>query len=198
MVDQFIRRRNTVVKIGFICEGRTEKKIVESEKFQKYLSRIGIEVVGEIRDAEGNGNLLPHNLKKFVDELMIQGAEKIVIITDLDQDSCITLTKNRVLIDKNLVVIVAVKQIESWFLADNFTLTNLLRENFRFSNPEDQEHPFETLKELFKEKKGRGIGTKTIFARRMLKYGFSIENAAQHPNCTSAAYFLKKLKQLTE
>lgn len=198
MADQLTRRWNTVVRVGFICEGRTEKKIVESEKFQEYLSRIGIEVVGEIRDAEGNGNLLPHNLKKFVDELLIQGAEKIVIITDLDQDACITLTKDRITIKANLIVIVAVKQIESWFLADSLTLTNLLKENFEFTHPEDQLSPFETLKELFKGKEGRGIGTKTIFARRMIKYGFSVENAAQHPNCTSAAYFLKKLKQLTE
>jgi hypothetical protein len=187
-----------VVKVGFICEGRTEKKIVESEKFQTYLSRIGIETVGEIRDAEGNGNLLPQNLHKFVEVLLIQGAKKIVIVTDLDNDACITLTKSRINSDDNQIVIVAVKQVESWFLADSGTLSTLLKENFEFSDPEDQVNPFETLKDLFKEKNGRGIGTKTIFARHMLKYGFSVENAAQHPNCPSAAYFLKKLKQLTE
>lgn len=186
------------MKVGFICEGRTEKKIVESKKFQAFLSRIGIETVGEIRDAEWNGNLLPHNLQKFVDVLSIQGAEKIVIITDLDKDACITLTKNRITSDENRIVIVAVKKIESWFLADSSTLSDLLKENFEFSDPKNQMNPFETLKDLFKEKKGRGIGTKNIFARHMLKYGFSVENAAQHPNCPSAAYFLKKLKQLTE
>lgn len=186
------------MKVGFICEGRTEKKIVESEKFQTYLSALGIETVGEIRDAEGNGNLLPHNLQRFIEVLLTQGAKKIVIVTDLDKDACITLTRNRITSDENTIVIVAVKQIESWFLADSITLSNLLRENFEFGNPEDQPNPFETLKELFKDKKGRGIGTKNIFARHMLKYGFSVENAAQHPNCPSAAYFLNKLQQLAD
>ena len=30
----------------------------------------------------------------------------------------------------------------------------------------------------------------------MLKYGFTIENAANHPNCPSARYFLTKLQTL--
>lgn len=187
-----------MVKVGFICEGKTEKKILTSESFRHIIDGIGLEYVYPVFDVQGNSNLLPNKLKEALDILKENGAEKIVIVTDLDNDACITLTKSRITSDENRIVIVAVKQIESWFLADSGTLSNLLKEDFEFSNPEDQMNPFETLKDLFKEKKGRGIGTKDIFARHMLKYGFSVENAAQHPNCPSAAYFLKKLKQLTE
>lgn len=116
-----------MVKVGFICEGKTEKKIVESPKFQNYLSTIGVAAVGEIRDAGGNGNLLPQNLIKFVTPLREKGAEKIVIVTDLDQDACITLTKNRIDSGENRIVIVAVIQAEAWFLADSFTLSTLLK-----------------------------------------------------------------------
>ncbi|WP_373512758.1 hypothetical protein [Persicitalea sp.] len=185
-----------MVKIGFICEGTTEKKIVGSEKFQKYLSKLGIEIVGEIRDAGGNGNLLPQNLPEFTKPLIDKGAEKIVVLTDLDEDACISFTKNRITTDENRTIIVAVRQVESWFLADRFTLSSLLKENFDFENPEDQANPYEVLRVLFNEKRGRGCGTKHILAKRMIKYGFSLENAAQHPNCPSATYFLNKLQQL--
>lgn len=200
MVDELIRRWNTVVKVGFICEGKTEKKIIQSGKFQQYLTEIGIQVVGEIIDADGNDHLLPQNLPNFSLQLIDKGADRIVIITDLDKESCITFTKNRINPnqDKDKIVIVAVKEIESWFLADSFTLSFLLKENFEFPKPEEQIDPFEKLRDIFLTKRGRGIGTKYKLARHMLKYGFSVENAAQHPNCPSAAYFLKKLKQLTE
>ena len=185
-----------MVKIGFICEGKTEKKIVESEPFQKFLFERDIEIVGEVRDAKGNGNLLPQNLPAFVAPLTEKGAERIVILTDLDQDACITITKDRITNEENIIVVVAVRQVESWFLADSATLTTLLKENFEFNNPEGQTNPYETLKELFKDKRGRGIGTKDKLARHMIKYGFSLESAARHPNCPSAAYFLHKLQQL--
>ena len=55
---------------------------------------------------------------------------------------------------------------------------------------------FEKLRTLFLEKTKRGVGTKDILAARMLKYGFSLQRAAQHPNCHSAAYFLNKLHSL--
>ena len=57
--------------------------------------------------------------------------------------------------------------------------------------------PFEKLRELRMKYEGRGIGNKKVFARIMVSNGFSIQNAAAHPNCPSAAYFLNKLQELT-
>lgn len=187
-----------MVKIGFLCEGKTEVKIVRSKKFQDYLLRIGIDLVEPIIDAKGGGNLLPDNSKEYLNTLWSNGVQKIVVLTDLDDDACITLTKQRITTNEKRIVIVAVRKIESWFLADSETLSLLLKQKFEFTQPEKEEIPFITIKNIFLEKQNRGIGDKDILTARMLKYGFSVENAAQHPNCPSAAYFLKKLKQLTE
>ena len=84
-----------MVKIGFICEGETEKIIVESENFQQFLLQNNFEFVNAI-DATGNGNLLPKNIQPFIKILKDDGAEIIFILTDLDIDKCITNTKERI------------------------------------------------------------------------------------------------------
>lgn len=43
---------------------------------------------------------------------------------------------------------------------------------------------------------GRGVGDKKILARHILRNDFSFEAAASHPNCTSAKYFIDKLKSI--
>ncbi len=185
-----------MVKVGFICEGKTEKQIVKSKNFQDLLHSIGIESVDQIIDAAGNGNLLPNNLRKLEKQLVEKGADRIVVITDLDADACITNTKNRIDPEGLSIIVISVKAVESWFLADSFTLCSLLREDFEFEFPENQVDPYNTLKGLFLTKTGIGIGTKILFTKKIIKSGFSLENAARHKNCPSAAYFLNKLKQL--
>lgn len=185
-----------MVKIGFICEGKTERKILESQNFQQFLQEINVECVRPVFDAKGSGNLLPENLKETLNSLTAKGAEKIVILTDLDEDACITLTKQRITLAENRMIIVAVQKIESWFLADSITLSSLLKKDFYYQEPEKETVPFEALKKIFLNKQNRGIGVKDIFTARMLKYGFSVQNAAAHQNCPSALYFLNKLKQI--
>ena len=187
-----------MVKIGFLCEGKTEVKVVQSRKFKNYLQRIGIEIVEPVIDAKGGGNLLPDNSREHLEKLWSNGAQQIVVLTDLDEDTCITSTRKRVNPNDDKIVIVAVRKIESWFLADSKTMSLLLKEKFEFELPEREIEPFETLKTLFIKKYDRGIGVKDTFTARVLKYGFSLENAAQHPNCPSAKYFLNKLQQLAK
>jgi hypothetical protein len=184
-----------VVKVGFIVEGKTERKIVESAAFRELLSNNHLSLVSPVINADGNGNLLPKKLKESITVLQSNGAEKIFIVTDLDEDACITKTHERIGASANTIVIIAVKQIEAWFLADSFTMSTLLREDFSYEWPEKENAPFEKLKSLFLDKTNRGVGTKDTFTARMLKYGFSIQRAAAHPNCPSATYFLNKLKQ---
>lgn len=102
-----------MVKIGFICEGRTEKNIVESDSFQKWLCLNGFDCSLPVIDAKGNGNLLPHKIEALRQELLDRGVHKIVILTDLDVDSCITLTRQRITERTDQLIIVAVKQIEA-------------------------------------------------------------------------------------
>jgi hypothetical protein len=187
-----------MVNIGFICEGFTEELILESEKFHAILRDYNINNVGLI-NVRGNGNLLPHRILQHQEFLFEEGASKIVILTDLDQDECITKTKLRITEFSNQIIIIAVKQIESWFLADNETMSKILDEDFVFEFPENEDIPIETIRKIHFEKFKRGIvgkDEKIRLARKMLKNGFSIQNAANHPNCPSAKYFLTKLQSI--
>jgi hypothetical protein len=84
-----------MVKIGFICEGATEQILLSSGSFRRLLGSLDLESLPVI-DAKGAGNLLPHNIEGYVTRLEKEGANVIVILTDLDEDVCITETKNRV------------------------------------------------------------------------------------------------------
>lgn len=184
------------MRLGFICEGKTERKIIESVDFQNFLSNISHTCVSDVIDAEGNGNLLPKNLVPFVERLISKGAEKIIILTDLDKDVCITATKQRVKAAKDHIVIVAVKQIEAWFLSDDICMSSVCRTEFHFDNPEQENDPYETIRRILIQRTNRGIPSKNLLAERMLKNNFSIANAAKHPNCNSAKYLMRRLTEL--
>jgi hypothetical protein len=184
------------MKVGFICEGKTEKKIVESDNFQQFLKSIGIECISDIIDAEGNGNLLPKHLPQYSQILISKGAEKIIILTDLDADACITLTKERINAPGNHLVIVSVKMIEAWFLADDVCMSAICGQPIHFNLPENEDEPFEIIKQELIRCTTRGVGDKILLAAKMLRNNFSVINAAAHPNCSSAKYFVEKLKTL--
>jgi hypothetical protein len=183
-----------MVKVGFICEGETEKIIIESVDFKNILASNNLQLVKTI-DTTGNGNLLPKNITPFIEILKDDGAEKIFILTDLDKDLCITKTKERISAPETIIVVIAVKQIEAWFLADSSTLTKVFGKEFKFDFPENENEAREKLKEIFLLETKRGIGdSKPKFAKRFIQEGFSILHAASHPNCNSAKYLLDKLK----
>jgi hypothetical protein len=187
-----------MVKLGFICEGETEKIIIESSSFKALLAENNCSLVKAF-DATGNGNLLPQNIAPMISNLVEEGVEKIFVLADLDKDECITKTKERIEAPTDIITIVSVKQIEAWFLADSQTLSILLNEtNFQFQHPETAPVPREVIQQLFLQKTNRGIGdSKPRFANKMIRSGFSITNAAAHPNCTSARYFIAKLQSLS-
>ena len=185
-----------MVNIGFICEGDTEVKIIKSGGFQMLLQSLGLRCIFPIEDADGNANLLPHKLESKRAKLTGVGAEAVVILTDLDKDGSVRATKQRITETDGQYIVVAVKEAEAWFLASSTVLSALVGESIWFDKPEEDDEPFETIRQLFLEKTGRGVGTKPILARRMLKYGFTIQQAARHPNCPSAQYFLSTLQTL--
>ncbi len=182
-----------MVKVGFICEGETEKIIVDSAAFKSILADHNFQLVNAI-DATGNGNLLPKNIIPFIESLKDDGAEKIFILTDLDEDVCITRTKERINAPETVIVIISVKQIEAWFLADSITLSIVFAKEFQYHFPEIENTPREKLREIFMNETGRGIGdSKPRFAKWIIREGFSVSNAANHPNCNSAKYLMNKL-----
>jgi len=190
-----------MVKFGFIVEGETEKILLESEDFRGFLSnKLNITFVPEVINVVGNNNLLPYKRKEFTEILINKGANQIVILTDQDADKCITETKNRIAPDEAQVCIIAKKQIESWFLADTLALKNFIGANIMlYDLPESVDNPFLEIRKIKIEKTGRGfVDNKRFLAKSMLNSGFSFERAAAHANCTSAKYFIDKLKQLSQ
>lgn len=183
-------------KVGFICEGQTEYILLKSEGFKNYLSSLNIEIAFDIIDASGCKNLLPHNIEPSVRKLKDYGAKAIVILTDMDDDACITLTKKRIHPQNDYLVIIAVKQIEAWFLANTQTMRLLLNQpNFHFEFPESVPNPYKEIYQYLVDNK-KGSYNKKRIVTRLLDLGFSIQEAALHPNCPSAKYFIDKLIQL--
>ena len=190
-----------MVKLGFILEGDTEKKIIRSQKFNEFLKKNNLEALPTLLPTKGKmGKDVFKNSAKidsFVDILKEKGAEHIFVIRDLEDLECIVLAREEINSDKVHKIVIE-KTVESWFLADTSTLNKLfLSEEILIELPEKLKNPFSKLKEISIEKTNRGTGDKLIFASKMLKNGFSIEQASDHPNCDSAKYFIKKLKSLS-
>jgi hypothetical protein len=190
-----------MVKIGFLVEGDTEKKIIRSQIFNEFLASNNLEAIPTLFPAKGNmGKDVFKNLDKInslIEILKEKVAEHIFVIRDLEDLECVVLARNEINSESVQKVIVE-KTIESWFLADTEALQKVFSsDNIIVEFPEKVKNPFNEPKQISKEKENRGISDKLIFAARMLNNGFSIENAAKHPNCDSAKYFIKKLKSLS-
>lgn len=186
-----------MVKVGFIVEGETEKIIIESDKFKEFLKQNNYELVNPVIDAKGGGNLLPSNIEPFIKRLKDSQAEMIVVLTDLEDEISVEKVKERIEHSEIKVIFVAVKAIEAWFLADTEAMKSFLKvDNFMEEFPEHTEKmPQERIQELAIKYTNRGIGSsKPMFAKKMLKLGFSIENSANHPNCPSAKAMIDYFK----
>ncbi|CAG4991137.1 hypothetical protein DYBT9275_00689 [Dyadobacter sp. CECT 9275] len=197
MVFRRFGRGYTLVRIGFVVEGYTERIILKSDGFREYLKEKNLQLIHEIIVAGSKDNLAPARITSYVQVLRDNGAEVIVVLRDLDDCLSIEEAKSKVISDTDIEKVIAVQAIESWFLADSKTLGDILNvPDFYFDMPEELVAPFEKLKELRMKYSGRGIGDKKVFARIMVSNGFSVQRAASHPNCPSAKYFLNKLESL--
>ena len=189
-----------MVTLGFIGEGASEKMILESQAFKQFLNDCNVNFIPEVIDIEGGGNLLPDAREESAKLLVDKGATHIIILADKETATCISAVKERIAAGKDQSVIISVKTIESWFLADSVTLSRLFRKNYEFGFPEaTEEMPIDILRKEFVVHTGRGFGSRKIrLTNKMLSEGFSIQNAASHPNCPSARYFLEKLRAISK
>lgn len=192
-----------MVKVGFICEGKTETNLLSADRFGSFLSEIGIERINVI-NAETSGNLLPHNIIPYIASLTNEGASVIVILTDLDEQACIAITRDRIKPRPQDILVVAVKEIEAWFLANTNAMRVLFGSpDFIFEHPEKENEPFRVINQLLVQYTGRGIGNnskriggKIRLVNRLINNGINVEESAEHPNCPSARYFIEKLKAI--
>ena len=187
-----------MVKVGFIVEGGCEKIVLKAVEFQAYLQTQRIEQVGDVIDMDGKGNLKQSSTRMNTQVQLLRdaGAEWVIVLRDMDNADSFDAVKQEVYQASDIKACIAVQELEAWFLADSETLSILFDTDFIYDSPETVPKPFELLVTLRKQYTGRGIGDKKIFARTMLGCGFTIEQAAQHPNCPSARYFLTKLQTL--
>ena len=187
-----------MVKVCFIVEGGCEKIVLKAVEFQTYLETQRIEQVGDVIDMDGKGNLKQSSTRMNTQVQLLRdaGAEWVIVLRDMDNAGSFDAVKQEVYQAPDVETCVAVQELEAWFLADSETLSVLLQTNFNHDSPETVLKPFELLVALRMQYTGRGIGDKKVFARTMLATGFTIEQAARHPNCPSARYFLTKLQTL--
>jgi len=183
-----------MVKIGFIVEGASEKKLLEtSQNFRDFFAKCGFELV-KVQDAKGGGNLLPEYMDSHLAEFANLGVEKLFVLTDLEDDPCAENVRKRISHEKIEFIFIAIKALEAWYLADSQAMCNFLQisQSHEEYPEQTQDKPWERIREIINEKSVRGVGSKLICANRMAKYwDFSIERAAQHPNCPSAKEFVQ-------
>jgi hypothetical protein len=196
-----------MIKVGFVVEGVSDKKLIESPGFKKWAKQAcGLEILDEVVDAGGNRNLCSQKIEIYVQKLMIQAQpDKIVVLADLDPEECVPcITERKKMIgQKNIdLVVIARKAMESWFLADTQAMRKWLGDqHFELENPEQIEGmPWDYIKKLGENSpKQRGPGSKKVFARKFIRdYGFDVCRAAEHPNCPSSQYFIMKLCELAK
>ena len=184
------------MKIGLIVEGDCERIILKSDIFRETLRQNNLELVADVVNIGGKGNLKNRKIQSQVEILRSKGTEKIIVLRDLEDLPSIATAKNEVYQAPDIIICIEVKTLESWFLADSETLSTIFKSRFYFEYPETENRPIDKLKFFSLQFTNTGIGDKKIFARKMVKNGFSIQRAAQHPNCPSANYFLNKLQSL--
>ncbi|MDR6562562.1 MULTISPECIES: hypothetical protein [unclassified Arcicella] len=181
-----------MVKLGIICEGESEGVIFKSENFISLLNSIGIELI-DVQETGAKNQFYGERLNAHRQILIDKGATQVIALLDLDKDQCITVTKEKVLDFPNQSIVVAVKEFENWYLADTNALSSFLGRYIEEVN--FPEMYVEAIDEMINLKGFTFPKSKPKLAKKMINSGFSIQNAASHPNCPSANYFLTKLKQ---
>ncbi|WP_158550023.1 DUF4276 family protein [Runella aurantiaca] len=183
------------MKIGFLCEGPTDEYFLKSSEFKKLLDSLEIILIG-VRNLNGKGNLKTSRVLTQSRILFDEGAEKVFVLVDLDHDKCITKTKELIPEHDNQTIVVAVREVEAWLLADRQNMADFLEVDYELEFPEKLSDPKNEMLELARSKFSPRILTETKVFYRIMDNGFSLRRAAQHPNCPSAAYFLNKLSVL--
>ena len=192
-----------MVTVGFVVEGDSEKRLIESKLFQQWLREdCNLEVVDPVVNAAGSGNMCSRNIGVLVENLRTEAKpDKVVVLADLDPEKCAPCVQARKEIiglqDQDIdLIAIAKKAIESWFLADTEAMRRWLGDNtFCEAAPETlAEMPWDRLKEL-RDKRGRGPGRdRFVFTRKFIRdHKFDVRRAARHAQCPSARYFVERL-----
>lgn len=196
-----------VKRVGFIYDGETEEVIIKSEMFDNYLTSIGLRSVGKLKYKS-------KKIAAYSNILNKKGAEKVIIITDMEQSPCFIEVFERYKeedLEEYHKIIVVKRMGEAWLLADTNTLKGILRigRDRAFNgnnNPEAETNPHRKIYELLtrhanrtgNKKKAVKFTSKPLLAKKFLDNGFTMDAAIEHPNCRSVKYFDDYLRSLIE
>jgi hypothetical protein len=165
-------------RVGIIVEGSDDKAVLEH-----ILRRLGVQA--KIRVARGSGNL-KRKASSYCKILRCSGCDKIVIIRDLncmDYDSVAREFSACLAADTRLCI--PIHELESWLLADQNTLSNLLRSQIsQISTPENIHDAKSKIKEIF-ERSGRTY----IPSRDLPQIAERLDLGAVRTKCRSFASF---------
>ncbi|KPA97974.1 hypothetical protein [Pseudomonas asplenii] len=165
-----------MVKAGFIVEGASERIVVESQSFRTLLQSCGYELVTPVVDANGAGNLLPHNIEAFVDRLDEAGAQEIFILTNLEDEAHVQTVRDRVSHQRIRFAFVAVKALEAWFLADTQAMNAWLKtDDFlkKRRSKQQKNSGRESSRLLHSEEVLEGLAAKSLLPKRLSHTGDS-------------------------
>lgn len=193
-----VKKNRKIKKIGIIFDGETEEIIFKSAELKNILKAKNLQSVGEFKYQSGK-------IKTYSDILQKKGAEKIVIVTDMEQLPCYTGVKERVRANEDLSefheIIIVKKMAEAWFIADTITMKKILRKGKKDKlnyTPEGYFDPYEKLCEIITQNSRiKKRSSKVKLAKQFIDNGFSIINAASHEKCSSAKYFINKLDEIS-
>lgn len=196
-----------VERVGFIYDGETEEVILKSSMFREYIASIGLRCVGVIKSKSGK-------LSQYSEQLLRKKAERVIILTDMEQSPCFTEVFERFredVLEEYHKIIVVKRMGEAWLLADTDTLKSILRigkkrpfnEN---NNPESEMDPHHKINKLLarhanrtgNKKKAVKFTSKPFLTKKFLDNGFTLEAAIAHPNCRSVKYFDDYLRSLCQ
>ncbi len=86
-----------MVRIGFVVEGDCEKLLIESANFRTWATPQGLEICDPVINARGNGNLCNKRMNVYIEKYLNEAKpDKIVVLTDLECDPCVTQVKQRI------------------------------------------------------------------------------------------------------
>lgn len=197
-----------MVTIGFIVEGDSEAILLKQKDFIDYLAGLNLNTTPEmIINARGKNKLyhpsgdfskIEQTATGYIKTLLSKGCSKVIIILDFDNaDDSFSLFKQKVFHLEGNILIIAKQAIEAWYLADTKALCNYLNKEIPpIPNPEVYIKPIEEIRQLRLLHSNKGITDKIILTKKMISNGFKFTNAAQHPACFSAQYFVKKINEL--
>ena len=193
-----------MVKIGFIAEGKSDRAILNSERFRKnLLHQFGISFSDEDIRYGGGKSGIKTNFKSYLSSLQKSNVDYIFIMVDQDdkeeqrrnrkykhKDCPVTVVEeivgyrdNKHYFRGNEIFVVMTREMEAWFLADpSLGFDCMGRQPEEILNPSDL-----VAKQL-------GVSSHGRIAHR-LKDKFSLERAAK--NAPSAKRFLNKLENIS-